>query len=148
MVDGDCVQGFGRPSPGVCEACPARIPIDQDASAIDEALLFTSQIEAILKLGVARWDEVHLRPWSFEDNVAGELAWLEQFERRIRCAGCLENWIEKRRCTPPDLTSRMSYFRWGVDRHDEVNVDLGRPVFGHAAALKRHSAMPGRPLPT
>jgi hypothetical protein len=76
--------------------------------------------------GPKMWAELHARPAGYRGDDAAERAWLETFARRIRCRECETHWRELVAKMPPDLASAETYWRWGVDRHNDVNARLGK----------------------
>src|ERR1700722_1914885 len=76
--------------------------------------------------GSSLWAEFHLRPF-FVVNLNDELSWLTQFNSRIPCGECQNSWKSLFQQNPPDLSSPTTYFRWGVDRHNDVNAKLNPP---------------------
>lgn len=53
-----------------------------------------------------------------------------RWHRRIpRGCSCVTHWRELTRSHKPDFSSRASFYAWGVDRHNEVNAKLGKPLW-------------------
>lgn len=79
--------------------------------------------------GRERWAELHRRSlaWAGGDDSG----WLAAFAERLPCGECRGHWLGMVARTPPDWAN---YFRWGVERHNEVNRRLGKPELTEAAA--------------
>lgn len=76
------------------------------------------------KRGPKMWAELHRRP----QMVEREIEWIQQFGTRIPCGSCRQHWKNMVQRTPADLSSPAAYFAWTVDRHNEVNARLGKPI--------------------
>lgn len=77
------------------------------------------------------WDELHThRDWTAEK--------MEQFILRLPCGDCRKHWREIIKRKPPPYGDPEAMFVWGVEAHDEVSVDIGKPVFGLAAARVKY----------
>lgn len=83
--------------------------------------------------GPALWAELHKRALSVTSD---DSEWLAKFERRVPCGSCRKHWLEMLQKTPPDWTR---YFGWSVDRHNEINVKLGKPEMPLAEAFAKWS---------
>lgn len=73
--------------------------------------------------GSKEWAELHRRTlnWSGDDDSE----WLKEFRLHLPCGECRRHWDGMVARTPPDWAN---YFAWTVDRHNEVNAKLGKPV--------------------
>jgi hypothetical protein len=83
----------------------------------------------IVPLGPWLWKLLHDRPQSFAGDAEAELRWLAEFERRVPCGACRQHWRDLVRRHPPDLSSADAYYRWTVDRHNDVNRRLDKPAW-------------------
>jgi FAD-linked sulfhydryl oxidase len=45
------------------------------------------------------------------------------------CVPCADDFRENVKASPPDLSGREGFSRWLCERHNEVNVKLGKPKF-------------------
>lgn len=73
--------------------------------------------------GAPLWAELHMRALAVEGNDDTE--WLKKFSVRVPCGECKNHWNASMILTPPDF---QNYFRWSVDRHNEVNGRLKKPL--------------------
>jgi Erv1 / Alr family len=48
--------------------------------------------------------------------------------------GCADHWKAIIAKHPPDFTSPAAFFAWTVDRHNDVNARLGKPIMSHEEA--------------
>jgi FAD-linked sulfhydryl oxidase len=46
------------------------------------------------------------------------------------CIPCAEDFQEKVKENPPDVSGRLGLSRWLCERHNEVNEKLGKEAFG------------------
>jgi hypothetical protein len=95
--------------------------------------------EDIAQQGRRAWDELHVWTEAFDFNdVAGAGRWLTEFKSRIPGGcDCRDHWDQMLMRTPPPITEGRAAMRaWGIERHDEVNARLGKPVLGVAAAME------------
>ncbi len=82
--------------------------------------------------GTAMWAELHSYCLAPDDDVA---AWLAAFAARVP-ACCQPHWLAITAASPPP-DDPAGLFAWGVDRHNEVNAKLGKPLFPIDAARER-----------
>lgn len=92
--------------------------------------------------GPPLWAELHRRALTTNPG-ADDSAWLEQFARRLPCGECRQHWHDMVRRAPPVWAG---YFRWTVDRHNEVNVRLGKPLLTLEQARALWSASGPEPV--
>jgi hypothetical protein len=78
------------------------------------------------------WAQLHLRSLSLEGF--DDSAWISEFGKRIPCGVCRQHWARMLQETPPNY---FDYFAWSVDRHNEINAKLGKPIFTFEQALAR-----------
>lgn len=74
--------------------------------------------------GPPLWRE--LEAWAASADLSTVPAYLEAFALRVPCGGCREHWRGIVAAHPPDVSDLV---RWAVDRHNDVNLLLGKPVF-------------------
>jgi hypothetical protein len=72
------------------------------------------------------WAELHARPAAYQGDREAEAAWMVGWRLRILCEKCWRHWQEMEARTPPDFSSPIALFIWGVGRHNEVNRQLGK----------------------
>ena len=53
------------------------------------------------------------------------------------CTHCAEDFGEKVKDNPPDVSGRAGLSRWFCERHNEVNEKLGKPAFDCARTDER-----------
>jgi hypothetical protein len=76
-----------------------------------------------------RWGDKGPKLWARLHNATGiTQAWLDAFTAEIPCGTCKDHWRAMMQATPPPLGDDAAMFAWGVDRHNEVNVRLGKAV--------------------
>lgn len=101
----------------------------------------TTPDDLMAKVGPPLWGNLHR--WALSADLTQATAWLDGFARTVPCGECARHWLEITRRTPPDLKNADSLFAWTVERHNEVNLRLGKPVLDVAAARATWS----KPLP-
>jgi hypothetical protein len=79
--------------------------------------------------GPELWAKLHGRALLGADQ--NEMAWLADFARQIPCGACRAHWEKMMVNTPPTLGD---YFAWTVDRHNEVNLKLGKAMISDEEA--------------
>lgn len=104
-------------------------PFEVEASPVVLTVSAAPRADKWKEDGPKMWAELHARPAAYQGDAEAEMAWLETFTRRIGCGQCQTHWRELVGRMPPDLSSGAAYWRWGVDRHNDVNAKLGRPVW-------------------
>ncbi len=83
--------------------------------------------------GPQLWEELHRRALVHRPGQDdGE--WLAKFSLRLPCGHCRADWVRMMQATPPDYSSAANFFAWTVDRHNEVNSRLGKPLVSLRAA--------------
>jgi ADP-heptose:LPS heptosyltransferase len=79
--------------------------------------------------GPKMWNDLHRRPYMVEAlDPAAESRWMQAFSSFVPCGECRRHWEELIRRTPPNYSSRSSYFAWTVGAHNNVNMRLGKPI--------------------
>lgn len=119
----------GRPSLGTCGVCPSNTARGEwptiNGGVIPSILLS----EAWKTRGPKMWEEFHayLAAWN---NDAGSLAyWLAGFVGRLGCGHCQKHFMGLITNNPPDTYNVVTLIKWGIDRHNDVNTQLGKPQF-------------------
>jgi hypothetical protein len=122
--------GGGRPSLGVCKACPQNIHATVwPVITINGTPAKARKPGDGLPWGPPMWAELHARAAAYAGDAEAERKWLDEFTARVPCGDCLRHWKELVAKTPPDLSDAAAYRRWAVDAHNAVNVRLGRAVW-------------------
>lgn len=86
------------------------------------------------------WHKLHQYkciPWNPKKVKNDYLRWKQKIPNSRTCP-CKKNWAILDKANPPDFTSPDSFFFWGVDRHNEVNAELGKPILSHEEADMIH----------
>lgn len=78
--------------------------------------------------GPALWALLHARALT---HTGTDSTWLDKFNARIPAYCCGEDWHKWCAAHPPRWDD---YFAWTVEAHNAVNVRLGKPTLGLAAA--------------
>jgi hypothetical protein len=93
--------------------------------------------EQIAERGRACWAELH---GCQEPTQQWYAEWLKTVPS-FGCS-CRKNWDELTTKYPPDFSSREAFFKWSVDRHNDVNRKLGKPQVSVMEAEGLHKAPP------
>ena len=79
------------------------------------------------------WRQLHQYSVDHQDdwNPGKALKWLLKWEKSIPQFGCKcsQHWKQIKKRVPPKLQSATEFHQWTVDSHNEVNKDLGKPIF-------------------
>lgn len=98
-----------------------------------------------MKTAYLVWGILHRRALAFKGDTAAELQFLRgEFFQMITCGICRANWAAALRAHPPDLTSADAYFRWTVDRHNDINALKKKPTLSYQQAMNRWLESPIR----
>jgi hypothetical protein len=81
--------------------------------------------------GPAMWEKLHRRAGQYQGD---DSAWMKTFSSEVPCGKCRKDWREMLARTPPDWDK---YFAWTVDRHNEINAKLGKPIMSLEEARAR-----------
>lgn len=148
-VVGGGICGIGykeKPSFGVCRHCDRRKPIPGWEGPADGILLVPitargKTVSTLAVVGPKLWAELHRFAATIAEpiDVAATERWLAEFAKRLPCGDCKTHWKRMIAATPPDFSSREAFFGWTYDRHDEVNVRLGKQSPSRADAWARWS---------
>jgi FAD-linked sulfhydryl oxidase len=87
------------------------------------------------QLGRALWRLLHTYAWLFpampsDDCRRHAREWLAEFSRIVgeqSGCSCHDHWQSLLGDTPPDLTSRASFYWWTVAAHNAINRRLNKP---------------------
>lgn len=106
-------------------------PVKKEGTKTFEIKLTTQQL----------WSQLHLYAFVvFEWNPANAKRWYQDWKRRVNtsygCTGCGSHWSQITAKHPPNFASRDDFFRWTFDRHNDVNVHTGKPLFDFDVALQ------------
>lgn len=93
------------------------------------------------------WTELHVRALTFEasEETPNDKIFLWHFANKIprytpgcACHEFFQSWREK---SPPDYSSKDSYFKWTYDLHSQVNAKLGKPNLSLEEARKKYESL-------
>lgn len=85
--------------------------------------------------GQAKWRELHLYALTERPADMERAAWLANFANSLPCGECKLSWKQLVRRNPlQNKASAEQFFQWTVDRHNDVNRKLGKPVISHEEA--------------
>lgn len=66
----------------------------------------------------------------------------------LPCGICRQHFADMLKKYPIDLTSRDTLTRWLVDRHNQVNQRLGKPIMSYDQAVAMYTQPVPAPTPT
>lgn len=105
-------------------------------------LVADSNNETIKEFLRLKWYNLHLYPYTFTWNEKNAQRWLYEWLMDLQQFTCCHqdfvNIISK---TKPDFSSADGFFAWGVDRHNDVNQKLGKPIMSLEEAKKVYNIM-------
>jgi hypothetical protein len=86
-----------------------------------------------------RWRQLFRSSWAALHRRALQVqgpddAWLAAFAARLPCGPCRRHWDGLVQANPPDW---YQYFAWTVQRHNDINAMLGKPLYTVEAAYAR-----------
>ena len=90
------------------------------------------------------WVPFHEYAWFYsktpttEEKERAQVIYEKLFPDLIFCQACRDHYLQMIVRTPPDLSSRDALFRWSVDRHNEVNLRLNKPVIPYDVVYKAY----------
>lgn len=131
-VDG-CARGLkgGKPAAVVCvKMCGERV-------ARDGPDIVQVSVPRAPYNGASEWEALHRRALAYAGDETAEIVWLNRMAKRLPCGSCRAHWQALVAKHPPDLSSADAYWRWTVDRHNDVSQRLGKPSFTLDAARER-----------
>lgn len=85
--------------------------------------------------GQAKWKELHLYALTERPTELGRVAWLANFAASVPCGECRHSWKRLVRNNPlSQKASADQFWQWTVDRHNDVNAKLGKPMLTYEEA--------------
>lgn len=87
--------------------------------------------QEVIKLGHQLWGELHSYKQRGEWSGKEALRWLKAWTKRVpnyNCS-CRNHWRGIVRKNPPDVSSADAFAKWAIDRHNDVNSRLGKPIW-------------------
>jgi hypothetical protein len=102
------------PTPPTCE------PLDLQHSSDPEFILASEEVV------YNHWDPLHRYVYTTPERCEADyVEWTANIPE-ITC-NCKLKWAELVAANPPDFSSHAAFFKWGVDRHNDVNEHLLKP---------------------
>jgi len=94
--------------------------------------------------GTAAWIKLHryplsIKPTEWNPVKAAEWYLYEWLPTIPRYCTCQEEWSTLTLKHPPTFLSPGKFFRWTVDRHNDVNIRLGKETVSYCEAVRIHS---------
>jgi hypothetical protein len=94
---------------------------------------FTAEHIIQVKIFHRLWEELHgwgMRyrcQWLAADEAS---AWLDSFAARIPCGDCKITWLKLVKQNPPPFACTVGgdLWQWTVDRHNDINLRLSKPL--------------------
>ncbi len=131
--DGESARRGGSETAAL--AIPAALPAMAAQSEEDERSTRPSDCPPdVEELGRSTWTFLHTTAAYYPINPtpaqkAQMLALIEGLATFYPCSYCAMEFQERIKENPPDITGREGLSRWFCERHNEVNVRLGKEVF-------------------
>jgi hypothetical protein len=81
------------------------------------------------------WKQLHDYAFEVEEWTPQKAAhwyknvWRRRVNEHHGCTGCGSHWSQITGKNPPDFSTREAFYKWTVDRHNDVNVYLGKPIW-------------------
>ena len=90
-----------------------------------------------LEINHRLWQAIHTRPRSdLWTPGKDDLPFLQDIVSKVPgCQRCRTNATAYFKSSPPDFTTRESYFAWTVGLHNSASADAGKPALSLAEAL-------------
>jgi hypothetical protein len=85
--------------------------------------------------GQAKWRELHLYALTEQPTPLGRVAWLANFAASLPCGDCKRSWklLMQQKPLLQSATDKQ-FWEWTVDRHNDVNAKLGKPLLTYEQA--------------
>ena len=93
------------------------------------------------KWGPHLWDFLHTISFNYPNNPSindmnNNLTFLKSLENVIPCDLCKNHYKKSLKQSPPKLDSKISFIKWVIDLHNEVNKRNGKPVYSYNKAIE------------
>lgn len=89
--------------------------------------------------GQEKWRELHVYALTQRPQPMQRAAWLANFADSLPCGECRVSWKRLTRQKPlAQNATDEEFFRWTVDRHNDVNHKLGKRNFTYEEARALH----------
>jgi hypothetical protein len=86
-------------------------------------------LSKIEEWGPVLWESFHNKTREPIENTGAHRKWFLDFAMWIPCATCRLHYIQLLHKIPFNFNSQDSLCRWGVELHNAVNINLGKPIF-------------------
>jgi hypothetical protein len=74
--------------------------------------------------GPGLWRKLHAFARNWKGDKRAALAHLAALDDALPCDACRKHWRALLRLNPVDLSSPAAFFRWTVDRHNDVSAAI------------------------
>jgi FAD-linked sulfhydryl oxidase len=97
--------------------------------------------------GPKAWDFMHAVTFAYPSEAPSEedkqniIQFFDSIGNCLPCAKCRFHFKEMLKKWPVPTFNREELTKWLVDRHNDVNVRLGKPVYPYDFVKKRHQDM-------
>lgn len=79
--------------------------------------------------GPPLWRALHEFARTWKGDITAAQEHFAALDAALPCGECRQHWRALLAAHPPDLQSAAAFHRWTVDRHNDVNTRLGKPLF-------------------
>ena len=92
------------------------------------------------------WAPFHEYAWFYpanptpEQKIKAEEIYKSWFPDLIFCPACKQHYLDMVMRTPPDVTSKDSLFLWTINRHNEVNARLNKPIANPSEVISAYNS--------
>lgn len=93
------------------------------------------------KWGPHLWDFLHTISFNYPNNptindMNNNLTFLKSLENVIPCDLCKNHYKKSLKQSPPKLDNKISFIKWVIDLHNEVNKRNGKAVYSYNKAIE------------
>jgi hypothetical protein len=82
----------------------------------------------VAEKGRRLWKQIEAHDWE-KFSLAENQAYLVDFYDRVPCGDCKAHWGKMLRAFPPPLNKPQKMREWSRDRHNDVNIRIGKSIF-------------------
>lgn len=92
--------------------------------------------------GRQAWTILHVTALSYSDQPSDDeqkamVVYVQNFANgTMLCPECRQHWSEMVAANPPDVSGRKAFYKWTVDRHNEVSRRLKKTEYTYEQALE------------
>lgn len=118
----------------VCESLGSTRPDALRAKTAHPATWQQEPAPDIVRIGRAGWTTLHTMAAYYPDapttqDKSAAVALLSSFARLFPCKWCADDFAEYMIANPPEVSSRQQLGSWMCNAHNQVNQNLGKPLF-------------------